>query len=56
MSEVVNEEQSSTATDTSFLSARLMEQLKNKRMIFSKSDLKLSTAISQGLCASCFGV
>ena len=33
----------------SFLSAQLKEQLKNKRMIFFKSQLELSSTVGQGM-------
>ena len=53
-SEVVNAEESHSTDETDseryFLSPRLQEQLKKKRMMFSKNHIELSTIIGQGLC------
>lgn len=40
-----------TGKTESFLSAQLKEQLKNKRMIFFKSQLELSSTVGQGMPA-----
>ena len=51
---MVNAEESSSIDEidyeSRFLSPRLQEQLKKKRMIFSKNYIELSTIIGQGLC------
>ena len=51
---MVNAEESSSIDEidyeSRFLSPRLQEQLKKKRMIFSKNHIELSTIIGQGLC------
>ena len=51
---MVNAEESSSTGEidyeSCFLSPRLREQLKKRRMIFSKNHIELSTIIGQGLC------
>ena len=51
---MVNAEESSSTGEidyeSRFLSPRLREQLKKRRMIFSKNHIELSTIIGQGLC------
>ena len=51
---MVNAEESSSTDEidyeSRFLSPRLREQLKKRRMIFSKNHIELSTIIGQGLC------
>ena len=51
---MVNAEESSSIDEidyeSRFLSPRLQEQLKKKRMVFSKNHIELSTIIGQGLC------
>ena len=46
--------QTTDETKRSLFSAQLKEQLKNKRMIFTKDQLFLSTTVGQGECETLY--